>query len=64
MDSITIPEQLQSKLAAAGYTRDNLPNTRETKDWSIVQTDCNFSNPELIQLKNVLFPTPLGIHFC
>jgi hypothetical protein len=45
----------QRKLISCGIFE--LPNTRETNDWSLIQSTANLNVPELIALKNNHFPS-------
>ena len=61
-----IPEQLRQRLVQDGYDRvERLPNIAVRTEWVDVKRDCGFSNPELNEVINALFPapTPSGISF-
>ena len=54
-----IPEQLRQRLIEAGYDRvERLPNVAVRTEWASVQNDCRFSNPDLNEVINALFPVP------
>jgi hypothetical protein len=54
-----ISEEVREKLISRGYaSRANLPNVRDTTDWDMIRDDCKLSHPQLIKLKNALWPVP------
>ena len=54
-----IPHELREKLAQAGYDSvEAFPNVASRSEWSHVQVDCGFTNPQLNKVINALFPAP------
>jgi hypothetical protein len=48
---------IQEKLASGGWGFHQLPTTRDDATmWQDVKTECNFSSPELSELKNTRCP--------
>jgi hypothetical protein len=61
IDMDFIPEAIRVKLIAHGYNAlTTLPNDKSMYRWKGVQEDCGLTNPELIELINVMFPAQQG----
>ena len=56
-----IPQHLRDRLVRAGYhSQEYLPNFPESNDWNQIRIDCGFSHPEIVLIKNKLFPNRQG----
>jgi hypothetical protein len=59
LSALGLEEELVRKLVEAGFNHSNyLPNRLDHIDWRMVQSECGLTGPQLIRIKNVLFPPP------
>jgi len=58
---MNVPPPITVKLMNGGWRFDQLPKARnDINDWQNVQNDCQLTNPELCELKNIRCPLTVG----